>query len=197
MNEQVQNKQVEYNYKTRTLAQRNHVFKFGKYERKKRVPILQSNAVFIPLPKRKEFAIVDPCDFEKVVGYNWQVVRGYIRTDIPANKDGMPTSLHRHVLGLGAGKTPLVDHIDHNKLNNTRENLRICTSAQNSWNRQKVKHGHSKYKGVNSRTYKNKRWTAGKPIHLGSYDTEIEAALAYNEGALKYQGEFAALNAIE
>lgn len=96
-----------------------------------------------------------------------------------------------------------VDHIDGNGLNNSVSNLRWCTHEQNNWNvkaRSKPVH-RSLYKGVSF--HKNyKKWVAqirignGKNKWLGSFDNPDKAALAYNEAAKRYHGEFAYQNNI-
>ena len=77
----------------------------------------------------------------------------------------------------------LIDHIDHNKLNNCVANLRITNSSGNAQNRKDVK-GYYFYKA-------NQKWLAYitinyKPIHLGYYNTEEEAREAYLDGKRKY-----------
>jgi len=95
-----------------------------------------------------------------------------------------------------------VDHKNNDRLNNDLSNLRWCSHAQNSCNRNKqVTKTSSKYKGVS--WYKNyQKWYArvmfeGKNYYLGYFATEIEAALAYNVAALKFFKQFAKLNLIE
>lgn len=94
-----------------------------------------------------------------------------------------------------------IDHIDTDKLNNRRHNLRIATLSQQAMNRPKSINCSSKYKGV---TWDKGicKWRAmtrvnKKLIHLGSFSEEIRAAKAYNDAAVKYFGEFACLNVIE
>ena len=92
-----------------------------------------------------------------------------------------------------------VDHIDGNGLNNQRNNLRIVTNQQNGMNQKKQRRSTtSRYKGVCWHN-KNKGWMAGikhnrKTIYLGCYETEEEAALAYNTEATRIFGEYAKLN---
>lgn len=93
----------------------------------------------------------------------------------------------------------VVDHINHNGLDNRRRNLRIVTAKQNSWNMRSAKgRGTSNYKGVG--WVKNKRkWRASisidnKPKHLGYFEDEKKAAAAYDKAAKEHRGEFAVLN---
>jgi len=90
-----------------------------------------------------------------------------------------------------------VDHTDGNGLNNCRANLRSATQSQNGMNRRK-QGNKSGYKGVSRATNSN-RWQARirvnrKATHIGTFDTRIEAARAYDEAALVLHGEFARLN---
>lgn len=92
-----------------------------------------------------------------------------------------------------------IDHIDGNGLNNRIENLRSCSHSQNMRNRVGTKNSKSIYKGVSCN---RNRWRArikieGKEKHLGTFDTEIEAAQAYNIAALEAFGKFAYVNPIE
>lgn len=93
-----------------------------------------------------------------------------------------------------------VDHIDLNRLNNCRSNLRNATHTQNEQNKVSRIGSSSKYKGVSWNTMLSK-WTAqigieGKKLHLGCFVSEIKAAEAYNKAAMKYFGSFANVNSI-
>jgi hypothetical protein len=94
----------------------------------------------------------------------------------------------------------VVDHINHNGLDNRKANLRHATRAQNNFNRLIIirEDSSSKYKGVSWRKRK-KKWRAricinGERKHIGYFKDEIHAAKAYDKAAKKYHGEFASLN---
>jgi len=93
----------------------------------------------------------------------------------------------------------IIDHIDLNQSNNDINNLRLANVSENRWNQKKSKiKATSKYKGVHWCS-RDKKWIAticckGKRAALGHYETEIEAAQAYNKEALRLHGEFAKLN---
>ena len=100
---------------------------------------------------------------------------------------------------MRAEKGILVDHINHNGLDNRKANLRFATYSQNAWNRKKpTDSGSSKYKGV--RWVKDsKKWRAvicnnNRRTHLGFFNDEKEAAAAYDTAAKKHRGEYAFLN---
>jgi hypothetical protein len=96
---------------------------------------------------------------------------------------------------------PCVDHVDNDKSNNNHENLRWATLSENSRNMKKHKDGSSDFKGV-SLEKKSGKWRArillpGKPLHLGCFTNEREAAESYNIAAVKYYKQFAKLNVFE
>ncbi|GAA5503017.1 hypothetical protein Dxin01_02766 [Deinococcus xinjiangensis] len=154
-------------------------------------------ASLIPLGGNKAaglFAIVDSGDYEWLSQYYWHVVaRNYVRTNI----DGRGVLMHRLV--LGAPKGSVVDHINHNPLDNRRSNLRLCTQRENMKNalpRSKGKET-SRYKGV-QRVCEGKYSAVinhdGKRYNLGRYADEVAAARAYDAAARYFSPEFALTN---
>ncbi len=105
--------------------------------------------------------------------------------------------MHRHLLKPPVGV--MVDHINGDKLDNRRENLRLCTNSQNQANC-KVARGRSKFKGVVwQKTPWGGHWRSQitvqkRVICLGSHLSDLDAAKAYNNAAVLYFGEFAHLN---
>ena len=107
---------------------------------------------------------------------------------------------HRWLFNLKTGDKSVVDHIDGNKLNNQKSNLRLCSISENMCNRNKTTgQTSSKYKGV----FKQKnKWRAvcrkNKIVYeLGSFETEEEAAEAYNEKAKELHEGYALLNIVK
>lgn len=107
--------------------------------------------------------------------------------------------LHRFLMNCPKGK--VVDHINGNGLDNRKENLRICTHRENLYNHKPHKNSKNLHKGVVF--YKNKRkpyysfiHVNGKTRYLGCYINAEEAALAYNQAAIKYFGNYAKLNEV-
>ena len=155
----------------------------------------------IPLTQGK-VALIDDDMYDRVSRFNWIAHKNgrmyYAESAFQVNLKFVTLSMHRLVMGYPDGN---IDHINHDGLDNRRENLRVCTVAQNGMNRQKNVNGSSKYRGVRY-VGKVNRWRAniklnGKKINVGSFLTEIEAALAWNKKALELFGEFANLNVIE
>jgi hypothetical protein len=107
--------------------------------------------------------------------------------------------MHRVVLNISDGKK-IVDHKNHDGLDNRKENLRVCTNAENMANTKPRKGSSSKYLGVHWNK-ESKKWQAqiekgNKSTYLGLHVSEEAAAEAYNEAAIRIHGEFAYLNKI-
>lgn len=139
----------------------------------------------ISLGKSGKFAIVDDEDYDHLMQWNWSLdSSGYAYRRVYMHQEVKPNM----------GK---LDHRSRVRLDNTRHNLRPCTTSQNMMNTAPVR-GSSKYKGVHWHK-RDMIWSARiavrkKEFHLGNFKEEILAAKAYDAAAIKYHGEFAYLN---
>lgn len=158
------------------------------------------------------YAQVSDEDYEHLIQWKWRAWNSHevwyaIRSIREGNK---VKRIHMHRVIMNPPQDKCVDHINGDGLNNTRENLRIATTSQNGCNRKANNQNTiSKYKGVTRQIerYKNKvyiNWIATcrktnegeKKVYKKMCKTEEEAALAYNEMAIKHHGEFARVNII-
>jgi hypothetical protein len=143
---------------------------------------------FLLLPDGRE-ALVDASSLALVSGYNWSATaENYVVSGLG--------KLARVILDAKPGT--IVDHSNGDRLDNRRANLRIVTPTQNCRNRRKASGKSSRFKGV---SYRKDRGTwlvsikvDGRLIKLGTFDSEIVAAKAYDRAALEHFGEFAVLN---
>lgn len=153
----------------------------------------------IPLKNKKGeivgYAKVDDEDYDSVSEYKWYINKSgnifYAQSSKRVNGVYKSILLHKLILDK-----PRVDHINHDGLDCQRSNIRECSPRQNSMNTRKRKGCNSDYKGV---TIRGDKWRArisvsGKRILLGYFICEIDAAIAYDNAAKKYFGDFACLN---
>jgi hypothetical protein len=140
------------------------------------------------------YACVDAADYEWLSRRHWTLFSGgYAARRDKSNKWVL---MHREIMQPPEGM--VVDHIDRNKANNCRFNLRVCTPAENRHNRAKRPGTSSRFKGVSYikrfRKYRATFQFNGRPMFLGYFDDEVEAARAYDQRAVECCGPFARLN---
>lgn len=153
----------------------------------------------IPLTKGM-FALVDDEDFKEVSKHKWYASKttyGPFRAIRGMTKTGKNIYMHRQIMNVPANL--LVDHRNHNTLDNQKTNLRVCTRSQNGMNAKKCKNPTaSKYKGVywdkGTGKWRTAICKAGKIFRLGRFSSEVVAAKAYDRKAVELFGEFAYLN---
>lgn len=138
------------------------------------------------------FTLVDDEDYNFLIKFEWHETHGYARTYFKNDR------IRMHRMIMNPKRDQMIDHVDGNKLNNTKSNLRFCVSQQNSWNRLKHKNNKSGVKGVRKAKTLGK-WEAqiginGKNKYLGTFLTLKQARDAYNIAAVKLFGKFANLN---
>jgi hypothetical protein len=139
-------------------------------------------------------SIVDDDDFESLSQNKWHILRnGYARRPgKQRDKISGTVYMHRQIMGFPNGLQ--VDHINGNKLDNRKCNLRLATNSQNHCNRGKQANNTSGYKGVSWHKQANK-WNArivllGRKISLGLYNDPKDASEAYLTASKIYHGEF-------
>jgi len=146
----------------------------------------------INLNKNKQ-AIVDKDIYFGLLKHKWFFDKkgktGYAAT----TRNGKILYMHRLILGEPENK--IIDHIDHNGLNNQNSNLRICTHSENKANALVYRNNTSGYKGVCWDKNRNK-WMAkikymGRLIYIGRFDSKEKAAEMYLKKAKELFGEFA------
>ena len=143
-------------------------------------------------------AFVDDEDYSVVSKYKWYLSGGgYAITNFwKGRKNHFHLTIHRLVSGLRPGV--LCDHINQNKLDNRKINLRPCNASKNRMNTGVRADNTSGYKGIywntEARIWKAQVQVNGKRKCVGRFNSAKEAAAAYNESAKKYYGEFAYLN---
>lgn len=156
----------------------------------------------IPLTQGK-FAIVDDADYEYLMQWKWYAVKDkntyYAMRNQRISESGTRARrttilMHRAIMKVQTGLQ--IDHINHNGLDNRKANMRICTNKENHYNQLSQRNKTSKYRGVSR---DKNRWRADiqrdkNKLYLGSYVSEIKAALAYDNKATMLFGSFAHLN---
>lgn len=139
-----------------------------------------------------DLAFVDDSDLLLVAPYSWwKHNAGYAMARVA----GKRLLMHRLILQ----SVDRIDHEDGNKLNNRRSNLRPATRSQNAANRGKQANNRSGFKGVfplGSGLFRATIRVNGRTHNLGHYPTARQAAVAYNNAAMRHFGPYARLNEV-
>jgi len=133
---------------------------------------------------------VDDEDLEMLSGYTWwSDHKGYAISE----RKGKAVRMHRLIMGCPSGSQ--VDHINHDKRDNRKSNLRVCSAAQNQHNRLNYKSNLSGLKGVGwhkaTQSWRARIQVEGVQIHLGTFKKKEAAYEAYKNAAKRLHGEFA------
>lgn len=133
----------------------------------------------------KARALIDLDDIEKCKPYKW-VYRndGYVSAKI--NNKGV--KLHRFIANTPKGKH--TDHINRNRLDNRKSNLRICSQSENNLNKGNYKNNSSGRKGIKIKDGKYEAALKYKKVkyYLGFFDKFEDAVKAREEAEIKYYG---------
>lgn len=162
----------------------------------------------------KRFVYFDDEDIDLLYdNYTWHLRRGRNDTFYVCGRrisDKKSVKMHRIIMNCPDGY--VVDHIDGDGLNNRKRNLRVCTIAENNYNKKGNISSTSKYRGVSlcidkcvkksGKSYTYYKWKSqitkdGKFYLLGRFLSEKDAAIAYNKKAIELYGEFAYLNQVD
>lgn len=140
---------------------------------------------------------MDEEDLHLLGKWKWHIDgRGYVRRC--TSSKGKDVEIHIHKLIMKPRIGQIVDHINGDKLDNTRKNLRLCSVTENLRNRRKQgKLSSSKYKGVTFHKQANRWQVYVQGKYCGLFPSEKMAAQRYNDVAAKVFGDFAKLNKIE
>lgn len=146
---------------------------------------------------KNQKCLVDFYDLGLILKFGrWGVKLGYATTGLVVEGKVKQIAMHRLILNAKTGQ--MCDHINGDRLDNRRSNLRLVTYSENAMNKCKPrKKTHSKYKGICFNKYSGWKATIrpnGKYIHLGYYQDEKKAAEVYDKAAKKYFGSYARLN---
>jgi hypothetical protein len=162
-----------------------------RHYRPKPDPPQGENVRMIPLADGG-YAYVDAADYDWLNQWTWCLFNGYAGRW----ENGKVILMHRQILQPPPGK--VVDHADGSKINNCRCNIRIATRVQNGRNQRKHYRSGSAFKCVYYCRHKHKWYVrcqyGDKRYRFGPFDTEEEAARAYDRQAVAWFGEFARLN---
>lgn len=146
-----------------------------------------------------KITLVDDIDFINLSKYNWYAASSGNTFYAIGWVKGRRIKMHRFLMNVTDSKN-LVDHEDRDGLNNQKYNLRVCTKAQNNANRVSKNGSTSKYLGVyfdkQLQQFRTRIRKDKKLFHLGTFDNEEVAAIAYNKAAMQLHGKFANLNKV-
>ena len=172
------------------------IFEYSYRDKNNHIEIVDDHAEIFLINKNNEIcakALIDTEDIDKVKNIKWH------RSDLQRNtyycisNDKEYKRLHRLILGI-TDPSIFIDHINHDGLDNRKQNLRICNNQENLRNSLTPKNNKSGCKGVYWSKDQNK-WTVqvtidNKTKYIGRYSDYNEAIEARNKAVEKYYGEF-------
>lgn len=148
----------------------------------------------------KSAVLVDDADAD-LAAHTWYVTTtGYAVRHAPRPWHGtirMHRVIMRRILGRDLERWEVVDHINRDRLDNRRSNLRLATNSENMFNADRPRHNTTGYKGVYRNSagcrlpYQAAITVNRRKIYLGSFADPREAARAYDDAARRYAGQFA------
>jgi hypothetical protein len=156
--------------------------------------------VYVPLSNCRGRALIEEADLPLVTAHRWRLdSTGYVVTSLP-RVEGKNRNLHLHRLlaGLERGDGSQCDHVNRDRLDNRRSNLRVAAPHENGRNRNLYSNNTTGYKGV-SFDKRSGRWEASIKVDyrkqfLGLFDSAEEAGAAYDAASVQVHGLFASPN---
>lgn len=147
--------------------------------------IIENNIVEVSIPHTEDYFTINIDDWNQVKQYSWYLKNpGYISATI----NDKTIYLHRFL--MNAQKGDIIDHVDRNKMNNTRSNLRLSDYYKNAWNSEG--YGKTKVKGVmltKEKKYMVRIMRNYQSFYLGTFDNIEDAKNAYIIKALEFHDE--------
>ena len=153
---------------------------------------------------RDKVTLIDAIDHEWLSQWKWHIchdyaVRNQRAIDVGGHLNRKLIYLHKFI--INPPENMEVDHINKDRMDNRRCNLRMATHSQNQMNTRKIAGCSSKYRGV-SWHKASKKWRVQiqvnrQKIIIGDFLSDTHAALEYNKMAKKYFGDFVTINIIE
>lgn len=144
------------------------------------------------LASRGQIILVDEDMLDELSEIKWHVIKG----GYACNKNKKMVYIHRYI--MGAKKGEVVDHINGDKLDNRKSNLRICNQSLNLANSKIRADNKTGYKGVHrtkrSDSYEATIYYKGKSKYIGRFKELLDAVKAYDETAVKLFGDYAKIN---
>jgi hypothetical protein len=162
-----------------------------RYKKANREIYTDEEKSYVPLT-RGLVSIIDTEDVPLVQGFTWRAASGYARSHEIVDQNIKTVSMHRLIINAPLGLE--VDHINGDKLDNRKINLRLVTRQQNALNLSLAKNNKSGFKGV-SWCNSSRKWKATiaykrQRYHLGFFNTPEEAYATYCEASERLHGEF-------
>lgn len=163
------------------------------------VDLTGNNAKNAKTTDRGSIMLVSSVDFDNVMRFKWYLSKsGYPMTYGNSTIKFGPITMHQ-MLFPNIPYGYVVDHINREKLDNRRTNLRVCTALENSYNKSKPKNSKRRYKGVSQSGKKNPTFTAtitknGTNYEIKNIQTEEQAAKVYDMMAEELFGKYAGKN---
>jgi len=141
-----------------------------------------------------KYLLIDNEKYDLVKKYSWYLSSYGYAIAHHLGKGKNYKKIYAHLLIINCPKGMEIDHINHNKLDNRRRNLRICTRSQNQMNKIKLKNNISGFTGViwdkQNKKFRAQIQVNKKHFHLGLFETKEQAAEIYNQKAKYLFGQF-------